>query len=82
MVSSSNISIKRYLECRGITVLNMPHFAQNYQQRAIYVLSPSEDEAHLRSKPSHRSYWAKVAKMRSSTINEVKKLLQPAAPLP
>jgi hypothetical protein len=31
------LSIKPYLESRGIRVLNMPHFAQNYQQRTIQL---------------------------------------------
>jgi hypothetical protein len=70
-VKYQNICIKDYLERRGIRVLNMPHFAQNFQQRAIYLLSPSEEERYFRLHPKHRSYWSKAAKMRQSIVEEV-----------
>jgi hypothetical protein len=76
VLNHQGMPIKQHLKRRGIAVLNMPHFAQNFQQRAIYVLSPSEDEAHFRNHPTHRPYWPKAARMRSSTIKEVKRFVQ------
>lgn len=67
-------SIKRYLESRGLTVLNLPHFAQNFQQRAIYQLDPMGDEAHFRAKPSHRAYAAKAIEMRRRMLDELRRL--------
>lgn len=73
-ITHQNVSIKHYLESRQIRVLNMPHFAQNFQQRAIYVLDPSEDERYFQCKPKHRAYLAKAAGMRQRTIDEVSRL--------
>jgi hypothetical protein len=67
-------SIKRHLESRGLVILNLPHFAQNYQQRAIYQLDPTGDESYLRAKPSHRAYAAKATEMRRRMLGEVRRL--------
>lgn len=69
-----NLPIKEYFESRRIRVLNMPHFAQNFQQRAIYLLSRSEDERYFRTKPEHRRYWAKADVMRQSITDEINRL--------
>jgi hypothetical protein len=67
-------SIKRHLESREVTILNLPHFAQNYQQRAIYQLDPTGDEIYFRAKPGHRAYAAKATEMRRRMLDEVRRL--------
>jgi hypothetical protein len=74
LLRKDNQSIKRHLESRGLTVLNLPHFAQNYQQRAIYQLDPTGDEAHFRAKPNHRAYAAKASEMRRRMLDELRRL--------
>jgi hypothetical protein len=77
-IMHKGVPIKTYLESRQIKVLNMPHFAQNFQQRAIYVLDPSEDERYFQKKPKNRAYWAKAARMRQHTMDEVSRLTNEA----
>jgi len=66
--------VKTYLEAQGLKVLNMPHFAQNYQQRAIYKLNPASDDEYLAEHPTHRPYLSEAVRMRSSTMSEVERL--------
>lgn len=74
LIKHRNVTIKTYLENRGIRVLNMPHFAQNFQQRAIYIQTPAADESYLRDNPRHRPYWPKAAAMRQKTLDEINRL--------
>lgn len=67
-------SILERLKVRGLTVLNFPHFAQNYQQRAIFRLEPHQDEAFLRRKPKYRPYYPAATVMRSAIRSEVDRL--------
>jgi hypothetical protein len=50
------ISVKDYFESQGVRVLNMPHFAQNFQQRAIYAMNAAGDEAYFELNPKHKPY--------------------------
>ncbi|MCP9773801.1 hypothetical protein KBY66_14475, partial [Synechococcus sp. Tobar12-5m-g] len=52
----------------GVEVLNFPHFAQNFQQRAIFCLAESEDADYLKQKPKHASYAHKARRMRSAQL--------------
>lgn len=74
LLKFGGVSIKTHFENCGIRVLNLPHFAQNYQQRAIYKLHPSNDEVYFRAKPENRSYYLKASNMRSRIIEEVNRL--------
>ena len=74
VLKKDGMSIKSHLESRRLHLLNMPHFAQNFQQRAIYALHPSQDDGHFRSKPERRRYFSKAASMRARTIAEVKRI--------
>jgi hypothetical protein len=74
LLEHQNVPIKQFLENRGIIVLNMPHFAQNFQQRAIYALDPAADESYLLRNPKHLPYWRKAIAMRQKTIDEIKRL--------
>ena len=70
----NGISIKQYFEARRIKLLRVPHFAQNYQQRKIYIQPSSADENLFQIKPNYRPYQAKAACMRQEMIAEVNKL--------
>lgn len=65
------LSIRRHLESKGLTVLNFPHFAQNFQQRAIFMLKPSEEEAYFKQKPSYLPYAPAAQKMRAALMNAI-----------
>lgn len=54
MLKKDGRSIKQHLEGRGLVVLNLLHFAQSLQQRAIYPVNPRHDEVYFRSTPKHR----------------------------
>ena len=69
-------TVKAYFESQGLKVLNMPHFAQNYQQRAIYALDPERDNEYFDQHPTHRPYLAEAGRMRSGTMREVERLLR------
>jgi hypothetical protein len=74
LLKVGSLTIRQHLEDRGLQVLNLPHFAQNFQQRAIYLLDPTEDENHFRENPKHRPYLAKADQMRRSMLDEVRRL--------
>lgn len=73
-INVDGTSILEHLSARGLRVLNFPHFAQNYQQRSIFQLSPVEDAAFLQRNPKYRPYYSVAAEMRSAVLNEVKRL--------
>jgi hypothetical protein len=52
----------------GVEVLNFPHFAQNFQQRAIFCLDESEEADYLKQKPKHAPYAHKAKRMRSALL--------------
>jgi hypothetical protein len=67
-------SVLERLRARGLIVLNFPHFAQNYQQRAIFRLEPLQDEAFLRRNPKYRPYYSGATEMRSAVLSEIKRI--------
>lgn len=64
-------TIFNLLTGRGIKVLNFPHFAQNYQQRELFKLSPEEDAAAISRKPHLEPYHFAAKTMRDAVRNEV-----------
>lgn len=74
LLRKGSLSIKGHLEGLGLTVLNLPHFAQNYQQRKVYQLDPARDAVHFRERPDHRAYAAKATEMRRRMLDEVRRL--------
>lgn len=56
------------LSASGAEVLNFPHFAQNFQQRAIFALAESEEAAYLAANPKHIGYVHKARVMRRALI--------------
>lgn len=76
ILSYKGMSLKRYLEERGIAVLNFPHFAQNFQQRKIFALNPTQDERYFRENPHHVGYKDNALRMRKAVIEEVSRLIR------
>lgn len=62
------LTIRGFLQTRGIEVLNFPHFAQNFQQRAIFCLKAQDEAEYLRLKPGHRAYAPVAQKMRAALL--------------
>jgi len=63
-------------ECLGalnIEVLNFPHFAQNFQQRAIFKLRPEQEESYFQEHPKHRVYAPAARKMRSALFSALRR---------
>lgn len=67
-------SVRARLEASGITILRLPHFAQNFQQREIYRLAPSGYEEYFRRKPENLKYGGAAVEMTTVTMAEVKRL--------
>lgn len=61
-------TICQHLEARRIEMVNFPHFAQNFQQRAIFKLRPEEEEDYFKEHPTHRSYAPAARKMRTALL--------------
>ncbi len=59
-------SVLEILRATGAEVLNFPHFAQNFQQRAIFCLEEQEEPTYFAKKPMHRSYAPKARAMRTA----------------
>ena len=73
-IKYQGFTVKAYFEAEGLKVLNMPHFAQNYQQRAIYALDPERDNEYFEEHPTHQPYLSEAARMRDSAMREVERL--------
>ena len=70
-VSTLDVGGKTILEIlreTGTGVLNFPHFAQNFQQRAIFCLRENEEQAYFERKPKHRPYAPKARAMRTALV--------------
>ena len=66
-------SVLNILRETGAEVLNFPHFAQNYQQQAIFCLDEQDEPAYLTNNPKHRPYAPKARVMRTSLRNSIKR---------
>jgi hypothetical protein len=64
-------TIREHLEARKIEVLNFPHFAQNFQQRAIFPLHDEEEESFFKKHPdpSYRNCAPAAREMRSALLS-------------
>lgn len=71
---NSGGSIKEHLEALGVVVLKLPHFAQNFQQREIYRLSPARYADYFSQKPENFKYGEAAVAMTTTTIAEVRRL--------
>lgn len=66
-----HVTVRQHLESRGVRLLNFPHFAQNFQQRAIFRLVPGTEEEYFNRNPSHRAYAPKALFMRDAVLNAI-----------
>jgi hypothetical protein len=73
-ISENGKTIKEHLEAQGKTVLNFPHFAQNFQQRQLFCASKEESDALLIAKPSFKGYMLKANKMKTALFNALPNL--------
>jgi hypothetical protein len=70
-ISENGKTIKEHLEAQGKTVLNFPHFAQNFQQRQLFCASKEESIALLIAKPGFKGYALKANQMKTALFNAV-----------
>lgn len=66
-------TICQYLEAQKIEVLNFPHFAQNFQQRAIFNLRPEQEESYFSKHPTHRAYAPSSQRMRAALLSALQR---------
>jgi hypothetical protein len=59
------------LRSGGLKVLQLPHFAQNFQQRELFCCSPSEEDGLLKAKPEYVKYSAAALRMRDTVIRAI-----------
>jgi hypothetical protein len=69
LLKVGRLTIRQHLESQRIVVLNFPHFAQNFQQQAIFMLRPEEEEAYFKARPAYRSYAPAAREMRSALLS-------------
>jgi hypothetical protein len=56
------------LRSAGLKVLQLPHFAQNFQQRALFCCSPAEEAKLLKNKPDHEKFALAARRMRNALL--------------
>ena len=56
------------LRSAGLKVLQLPHFAQNFQQRALFTCSPTADADLLKEKPDYARFAAAAHRMREAVL--------------
>lgn len=66
------ISLIDLLRTKGLVVLQFPHFAQNFQQRALFMRDEADVQQLLADKPDYNKYAAMAAAMRRAVLEEVK----------
>ena len=59
------------LRSRGLSVLQFPHFAQNFQQRALFVCDAAAEGKLLAEKPDHAKYAEGARVMRKALLEQV-----------
>ncbi len=66
-------SVRQSLEEKGKILLNLPHFAQNFQQRRLFCLSPEDAAAAILASPGLANYADTAEKLRAQILG-VKKV--------
>lgn len=61
------------LKANGAEILNFPHFAQNFQQRAIFCLNEQDDSQYFEQNPKHVPYAAKARRMRLALLGAMRR---------
>jgi hypothetical protein len=55
----------------GLSVLQMPHFAQNFQQRALFCCSPVAEAGLLEQKPEYEKFAPAARRMRDAVLQVI-----------
>jgi len=66
-------SVLEILRETGVEVLSFLHFAQNFQQRAIFCLEEHEEPTYFSKNPKHRPYAPKARAMRKALQNAMER---------
>jgi hypothetical protein len=64
-------SVIGLLRDHGLTVVQFPHFAQNFQQRALFTCVDEQEAKLLRDKPDYAKYADAARRMRSQVLREL-----------
>jgi hypothetical protein len=67
-------TICQRLEAQKIEVLNFPHFAQNFQQRAIFKLRTEQEEIYFKKHPKDRPYASTAQTMRAALFSALERI--------
>ena len=67
------------LRDHGLTVVQFPHFAQNFQQRALFNCTSDQEAKLLRDKPDYAKYLDAARRMRSILLRELEEHRKEAA---
>jgi len=59
------------LRAHGLVVVQFPHFAQNFQQRALFVCDVAAEASLLAAKPDYAKYAAGARSMRDQLFAEL-----------
>lgn len=59
------------LQRAGLKVLQLPHFAQNFQQRALFALSSGEETGFIQSRPDYAKYAPGARGMRDAVLKSI-----------
>jgi hypothetical protein len=70
-------TICQHLEAQKIEVLNFPHFAQNFQQRAIFKLRAEQEESYFKAHAKHRVYAPAAQGMRRALLSALQRRYTP-----
>jgi hypothetical protein len=65
------VSIRERLEAKGKVLLNFPHFAQNFQQRKLFCLSPRDAASAIKISPDLASYAETAGKLREQVLSVI-----------
>lgn len=72
-------SVIGVLRDHGLTVVQFPHFAQNFQQRALFGCTSEQEAELLRDKPDYAKYVDAARRMRSVLQRELEEHREKAA---
>ena len=61
-------SVIEALRAHGLVVVRFPHFAQNFQQRALFMGDAATESALLAGKPDYAKYAAVSRSMREELL--------------
>jgi hypothetical protein len=59
---------------RNLTVLNFPHFSQNFGERAIFECIPGKESTILAAHPTYESNLARASDLREAVLREVQRI--------